>query len=423
MISSDTIPTGVHVTPEPDLPRKPRVMVTHPGRQHVHQLCYALQQQEYLHQFITSVWYKPDSFWQRILTQLPVGFGKKIHTILQKRFFAPLHSSHIHTFPYAEVARQLTGFSYHYADSIHDRYVARFGNLTAADIVIGYENASLQTFRKAKQHGKLTILDLAQVHHRFIAGLRDTYPAFRQTLEPENHFREVNHRKEEQYRYTDYVFVLSSLAHQTLTEAGFPADRIYTLNLGFDPSEFLPKERYNSHGPLRLLFAGTLTKRKGFHLLLEAVKQLQRPDIQVTLVGPVADGADVLAAYRGCYTHVPFAPHPALVHHYQQADVFVFPSYLDSWAMVVPEAMACGTPVIVSENTGSKDVVQQGGGYVVPVDNIEALKEKIMFFYHNRQQIELLGQQARRVAEKYTWQSYYQQLTTAINDIWQRHQP
>ncbi len=215
---------------------------------------------------------------------------------------------------------------------------------------------------------------------------------------------------------------MSEYARQTLINAHIPAGIIYTLNLGFDPGNFQLKPFYNTKKKFELLFVGTITNRKGINLVLEAFKQLNLTNASLTIVGPMADGESTLSKYKGLFTYIPFLHHEELVKFYQQADVFVFPSYLDSWAMTVLEAMACGTPVIVSENTGAKDAIAKGGGYIIPVDDVEALKEKILFFYTHRQQIEITGRRAHEVAQAYTWNNYHHQVIEAIDDIWQREQ-
>ncbi|QHT65766.1 glycosyltransferase family 4 protein [Rhodocytophaga rosea] len=405
--------------------KKISILVSHPSRQHVHQLCYALQQKGYLNKFTTSIWYKPDSFPFTIVPSLPSFFKKRLTGYLLKRYFKPLNNDLIYIFPYSEFIYRVLSIIFKkenvrwisYSDRLYDWYVSRQITKEKVNIVIGYENASLLTFKAAKNSGKITVLDLAQVHHKLIEKLRDEYTDFRKTLSSDTLFAETNSLKTEHYKYTDYVFTLSTFARQTLVDAGFPESRIYTLNLGFDPNNFALKSQYNTSATFKLLFAGTLTKRKGIHLFLEALRQLSLPDIQLTLVGPVADAQDVLDLYEGEYVHIPFLPHNELVTYYQNADVFIFPSYLDGWAMVVLEAMACGTPVIISENTGAKDAVAKGGGFIIPIDNIDAIKEKILFFYYNRDQIKKIGLQAYEIAQTYTWQSYYLQVNKAVEDI------
>jgi glycosyltransferase involved in cell wall biosynthesis len=165
---------------------------------------------------------------------------------------------------------------------------------------------------------------------------------------------------------------------------------------------------------------GTITRRKGIHLIIDAFKKLNIPNSLLEIVGPVSDGGDLLENLPDNIKHVPYLNHDELVSYYQRADVFVFPSYLDSWAMVVLEAMACGTPVIISENTGSRDAVEKGGGFVIPVDDANALMEKILYFYQNPEIIESTGRKAHQIAQHYTWQHYYQNVQRAVEEIYNR---
>jgi len=131
----------------------------------------------------------------------------------------------------------------------------------------------------------------------------------------------------------------------------------------------------------------------------------------------MGDAEDLIKIENPFFKYINFLSHDELVRYYQDADIFVFPSYLDSFAMVVLEAMACGTSVIVSENTGSKCAVSQGGGFVIPVDDVEAIKEKILFFYNDRKQLEIYGNRAAEIAQQYTWDKYYEKIENSIKDI------
>jgi glycosyltransferase involved in cell wall biosynthesis len=408
--------------------KKPRVLVSHPGKQHVHQLCYALQQQGMLQHFITSLWYKPGNPFFRAVSALPSGVRSKVEKVFKKKYFAPLQEEKITMIPLAESVRQVVnlildahGEEWVYpVERFHDRSVA--GRLAAynPDIVIGYEKSSLETFRKAKSMGKITVLDLAQVHYSHIMELRRDYRDMAEIVKDEKLYAKINQTKAAEYQYTDYVITLSGYARQTLIDAGIPGEKVITLNLGFDPSLFTPKPAYRRTGPFNMLFVGQISKRKGLRVLLETFKELNLPDATLTFVGSMADGKAILDKYEGLFTHVPYLLHADLVKYYQQADLFVFPSYLDSWALTVLESMACGTPVVVTEHTGSRDAVRQGGGFIIPVDDKEALKERILFFYQNREQLEVVGRKAHEVAQAYTWSNYYGQVQKAMMQIWEQ---
>lgn len=408
--------------------KKPQILVSHPGKQYVHQLCFALQQQGMLGNFITSLWYKPGNRFFRAIGALPAGLSVKVEKVFRKKYFPPLHEERIVMIPLAESVRQAAnlvmdahGEEWVYpVERFHDRAVA--GRLAAynPDIVIGYEKSSLQTFRKAKALGKITVLDLAQVHYSHIMELRRKYRDMAEIVKDEKFYARINATKAAEYEYTDYILTLSGYARQTLIDAGVPGEKIFTVNLGFDPTLFKPKPAYRRSGPFNILFVGQISNRKGVRLLLETFKNLGLPDATLTFVGSLADSKATMEKYAGLFTHVPYLLHEDLVKYYQQADLFVFPSYLDSWAMTVLEAMACGTPVVVSEHTGSRDAVRQGGGFVVPADDQEALRERILFFYHNRDQLESVGRKAHTVAQAYTWNNYYGQVQNAMMQIWEK---
>ena len=131
----------------------------------------------------------------------------------------------------------------------------------------------------------------------------------------------------------------------------------------------------------------------------------------------MANGSELLERNKGLCQYFPFMHHEELANQYRQADVFVFPSYLDSWAQTVVEAMACGTPAIVSENTGAKDAVKQGGGFVVPTGDVNGLKDKMLHLYEHRDVVEQTGRKAAKIAAQYTVENYHNQIIEALEQI------
>ncbi len=75
-----------------------------------------------------------------------------------------------------------------------------------------------------------------------------------------------------------------------------------------------------------------------------------------------------------CIHVAPGGPLPALQH----ADVFVHPTYEDGPGYALMEALACGVPVVVTEDTGMKEYVQEEiNGHVVPTGSWKALLERM----------------------------------------------
>ena len=389
-----------------------KILVSHFGRQYCLELLKVLYEKQWLSAFHTSLASNKPTW----LNGLP-----KMDHALRKRRFDGIPSEKIVHHPVLFVLERLLRHSFpRLANSLinyFDRKVAQSLRKSNFDLIITYENHNLETLRAARKRGKITVLDLAQIHHTDIA---DYAQGFMSPKELRVEIRSVNPRKEEALQYTDYVLTLSGFAAESMLRNGWPADRLFTVNLGINPKRFFFKKKVPQSGKLKLLFVGTMTRRKGLEILFQAINRLPKAQIELTLIGPMADATDILRANANRHTYLPFLHHEELVQHYQEADLFVFPSLLDSWAQTVLEAMACGTPAIVTENTGAKDAVQQGGGWVIPANNADTLEKSILHCLNHPDELVAKGREAHRIAQKYTWEQYNQQLTTILTEIARR---
>ena len=69
--------------------------------------------------------------------------------------------------------------------------------------------------------------------------------------------------------------------------------------------------------------------------------------------------------------------------------------------------MACGVPVITTSNTAGPDIVNKGvNGFIVPIQNVKALEEKIEWCYENPQGLSQMKIAARKTSEYYSWGKY-----------------
>lgn len=130
-----------------------------------------------------------------------------------------------------------------------------------------------------------------------------------------------------------------------------------------------------------VLYVGRFTKAKGMDALLEAVPALEE-DTGVYFVGgePVPEHL-AFCEEQGLHNahFVGFQKKEQLADYYMAADVLVLPTQSDVWGLVLNEAMACGLPVITTDRcVAGLELIENGiNGYVVPVDNQEALTQKI----------------------------------------------
>jgi D-inositol-3-phosphate glycosyltransferase len=95
-----------------------------------------------------------------------------------------------------------------------------------------------------------------------------------------------------------------------------------------------------------------------------------------------------------------------LPYYYSAAEAVVVPSHYESFGMVALEAMACGTPVVASQVGGLAFLVQDGvTGFTVPVDEPQALADRLALLIRDPQLRKRLGDQALDVARGYAWEN------------------
>jgi D-inositol-3-phosphate glycosyltransferase len=107
-----------------------------------------------------------------------------------------------------------------------------------------------------------------------------------------------------------------------------------------------------------------------------------------------------------------------LPYYYSAAEAVVVPSHYESFGMVALEAMACGTPVVASQVGGLAYLVQDGvNGFSVPVDEPQALADRLTVLIENPELHRKLGQQAAAFAQDYGWDKIAARIIKVYTDL------
>jgi glycosyltransferase involved in cell wall biosynthesis len=183
---------------------------------------------------------------------------------------------------------------------------------------------------------------------------------------------------------------------------------VHILHYGVESSQFYPIQKQDD--VFRITYVGQITFRKGIQYLLEAFTKLNLPGSELLLVGGIDPRfRPILARYEGSFTHIPHLAHVDLVKHYGQSSIFAIPSLADAFPLAVLEAMACGLPVIISQNTGTADLVREGEhGFIVPIRDVEAIQKAICAAYESPDLLARLSTNAANLARAQTWECYGQ---------------
>jgi glycosyltransferase involved in cell wall biosynthesis len=161
------------------------------------------------------------------------------------------------------------------------------------------------------------------------------------------------------------LLAVSAALRDVMASLGMPEDHISVHYTGVDLDRFHPvdraeaKRRLGVSGPL-LVTAGALIPRKGQAFVIDALAQL--PDATLLLVGEGEDRARLAMRARPLGNRVRFLgarPHADLPALLAAADIMVLPSSSEGLANVWVEALACGTPIVITNVGGAGEVMDR----------------------------------------------------------------
>jgi glycosyltransferase involved in cell wall biosynthesis len=402
------------------------VILSNVAKHHAYQTALALQEIGLLKKFYTSFYAleKPPLSQKILRMALPENLRKKVMNRKQEG----LDESRITSFFFPEILERVPLIPrlfgqyriMHLKNSLFDRRVS-VQNLEC-DVFHGFEGCSLYSMRKAKERGAIIILDEATFHptesqYWLKQGYEDAKLPVPTFLQKED---SAIRRKYLEFQEADFIFVASEKIKQDFIRyEKLSPDAIFVVPFGFDPARFKPTPKH--HNTFRVLFVGQVGVGKGVLYLLEAFRRLRLPNMELVLIGNIQEGFEpILAKYAGMFRHYPSMAQHALVEEFNSAAVFVLPSLVESFGMVTCEAMACGIPVIVSENCGMQP--RNGiDGFVVPARDIKALKEKILLLYENEELRQKMGESAAEYVKQFAWENYHKNIQRVYQEIYQNH--
>jgi glycosyltransferase involved in cell wall biosynthesis len=156
-------------------------------------------------------------------------------------------------------------------------------------------------------------------------------------------------------------------------------------------------------------------QRKGLGDLFNAIKLLNRKDVELIVLGSTIAPMDFYRKQYPDFVYEKSRPHQQVLALMRSCDVFCLPSIVEGRALVMQEAMSQGLPIIITPNTGGADLVAEGEtGFLIPIRNPSAIAEKIAWFADNRGAIPGMGAKAKDHAAQYTWSSYARRVIQGI---------
>ncbi|NBC86059.1 MAG: glycosyltransferase [Bacteroidetes bacterium] len=262
------------------------------------------------------------------------------------------------------IARRLVESPHHANDRI-DRFM-------------GFVGKALRTFRSLADRDAVQLELVAANSH--VDNVRE-----RHRLADEQHgvgdswLNAAQRRKTlREYQNADTIYVHSEYVRQSFLNAGVPGDCLCRHYLHVHP-RFEPPSHRPDDDTFRIVYVGRMEATKGLPVLLDAFERLPVDDRELLLVGNWSTRrmrSYIQDRLEDPRIHLaPGDPLPA----YHRADVFVHPTYEDGFGYAPMEALACGVPVVVTEDTGMKEYVAEGdNGYVVPTGEVDPVIDRLL---------------------------------------------
>lgn len=298
-----------------------------------------------------------------------------------------LDRKYVHTFPWIHPAQfalqRFAGIPHSVNRQLNravrvtlDGHVAR--TLPSCDAYVALSGSGLKSGRIAQSRGVVYVCDRGSSHIRYqdriVTEEYQRWGVEREVVDPY-----FVRREESEYAQADAITVPSTFALRTFLEMGVPKEKLHQIPYG------VRLERFRRMGEpprdsFQVLFAGTVSLRKGIPYLLEAFRAFRHPHKRLRLVGPVLPEMEEVFR-RFDMTDIELVgrvPQAKMAEYMSTSHVMVLPSIEEGLALVQGQAMACGCPLISSTHAGGEDLFSDGvEGYLIPIRSPEAITYRL----------------------------------------------
>ncbi len=407
--------------------------VSHPtGNTFVRALLHTLQERSLLQTFFTTVAVHEDDWGLKLLP------AKLRQQVLRRSYDVP-HAS-LMRLPLREAIRQtasqlkIDALVQHESgwaslDAVYQeldaRVASRLKGLKSAGLtgVYCYEDGALQTFLVAQQLGLNRFYELPIAYWeksaQLLAEEAARWPQWEPTLVGTRDSAAKLERKTRELELAEVVIVPGAFVLDSLPEWARRTKKCVVAPFGSPsiPDEIAEatQDRDSASRPLRVLFAGSMTQRKGLADLFAAIGLLNRNDVELVVMGTPVAPLDFYQNQGVKFRYEAPRPHSQVLELMRDCDVLALPSIIEGRALVQQEAMMCGLPLLVTANAGGEDLVEEGKtGFLVPIRSPETVAEKIGWFADHRGDLPPMRAAARAKASTYSWENYGQTIVETV---------
>ncbi len=275
------------------------------------------------------------------------------------------------------ISRMRPGWRCHWGSNTFDRRVSRL-LVPPIKRFVGFAGQALHSFKRVRDLGDAGLELIAPTAHVAYTYRRYAEAVSRHPIESTWLSSQQRDKTLKEYDLADAIWVASDYVADTFLQEGVLASKLKRIPTDVD-TRFTATRGEGRDDVFRVIYTGGITVAKGVPLLLEAFEQIDVDRKHLTLVGGWGTrGMRKFVAnwmrFRANATIGAGDPLP----HLQIADAYVHPSWQDGFGRAPLEAMRCGVPVVVSADTGMKELISdERCGFVVPTGDVAAIVERL----------------------------------------------
>ena len=259
----------------------------------------------------------------------------------------------------------------------------------------GFESAAW-----ARERGKITICDHSIGHPYAVAWMRTHQSGCLPERIPPQPLSRLEQNYLDDFEHADHILVNSNFVKESFIACGFDPGKVSVAWWGVD-ERFLAEAdlALQAHaaraGSTDLLFCGGFGRRKGAHVLMEALERMVGQTWSLTIAGTVEhDVLEHWEIFRNRFGNrvrlLGFLSRQELARVMSRYRVFVFPSLMEGSARVVFEAMASGCFIVTTPHAGSIVEDGQHGLLSVPGD-VDSLCRSLSSVFDGAHDVNCIG--------------------------------
>ena len=229
--------------------------------------------------------------------------------------------------------------------------------------------------------------------------------------------------------FEQVIAVSNGVGREVTEHYGVPPELITVIPNAVDSARFQPTDAADRRHRVRathgfadddvvLLWVGKEFRRKGLAPLIESLPHLPQTARALVVGGDDQTPYRARAAELGVTDRVTFVGHSKLVEDYfQAADIFVFPTLYEAFALVTLEAASAGLPLATTRVNGTEDFVVDGKNGVFIDRDGPSIARALAPLVSDASLRRRMGESARRDASAYTWDSVAERTLEVYEEV------